>query len=103
MDLLVLAVCRCYGANRTVRGDSFLFRSYFVIDSVSYVCVMHVCVVLSVIVQMHVFTSSLSLRHEGLVSQPPTMAAHHEPRLVAKSGTKQHMVKMVFCTCTACV
>ena len=43
--------------------------------SVSYVCVMHVCVVLSVIVQVHVFTPSLSLRHAGLVSHPPTMAA----------------------------
>ena len=77
--------------------------------SVSYVCVMHTCVVLSVTVQMHVFTSSLALGHEGLVSHPP----HHgrlaiakpskEPRPVAKSGTKRHMVKMVFCTCTACV
>ena len=79
------------------------------IVSVSYVCVMHVCVVLSVIVQMHVFTSSLYLRHEGLVSHPPTMAAWQSLSQARNQGrwqspaTKRHMVRMVFCTCTACV
>ena len=79
------------------------------IVSVSYVCVMHVCVVLSVIVQMHVFTSSLSLRHEGFGEPPP----HHgrlaiaepskEPRPVAKSGSQRqhgdHGLLHLHCVC----
>ena len=102
-------MCRCYGVNRTFRGDSFLFRSDVVIVSVSYVCFMHACVVLRVIVQMHVFTSSFSLRHEGLVSHPPTMAAWQSLSQARNQGRWQspaasgNMVIMVFCTCTACV
>ena len=58
---------------------------------------------------MHVFAFSFPVRYEGLVSQPPTMATcqwlsqTRNQRSVAKSGTKRHMMKMVFCTCTACV
>ena len=62
-----------------------------------------------VMVQMHVFTSSLSLRHEGLASQPPTMAAWQSLSQARNQGRWQspaasgNMVIMVFCTCTACL
>ena len=77
------------------------------IANVRHVCVMHI--VLGVIVQMHVFTPSLSLRHEGLVSHPPTMAAWQSPSQARDQGRWQSpaaggiMVIMVLCICTACV
>ena len=58
---------------------------------------------------MHVFTSSLSLGHEGLVSHPPSWPlGNHQAKQgtkgrVAKSAIKRHMVKMVFYTCTVWV
>ena len=100
-DLLALGVCRCYGFHTTFGGCSFPFTSHFQIVGVSFVLVMHVGVVLSVIVQMHVFTASLFLRHEGLVSDPPNHGSlaiaepSKEPRPLTKSGGRRNMVKMV--------
>ena len=59
-------------------------------------------IMLSIIVQMHVFKPSLSLRHESLVSNPPTMAAWHlltqarNQMPVAKFGSQTRLVQSIY-------